>query len=103
LNSCEAEETVSITEAPQSLDGALVRSVAPAVAGRIGYDYETGESVPIHYYAIAQYPSDEPRAYLFAVSADHQVVGDSLWDSLAEAAQVALASGHVTHNFELPA
>jgi hypothetical protein len=93
---------VSITNAPRSLDGALVLSAAPAVAGQLGYDYETGASVPIHYYAIAQYPSDGRRAYLFAVSADHQVVGDSLWDSLAEAAQVALDSGHVTHAFELP-
>ena len=93
---------MSVTNAPQSLDGALVLSAAPAVAGQSGYNYETGASVPIHYYAIAQYPSDEPRAYLFAVSDTHQVVGDSLWDSLAEAAQVALDSGHVTHAFELP-
>ncbi len=77
--------------------------LAPAVClASLGFDYETGAPVPIHYYAITQYPSDEPRAYLFAVSADHQVVGDSLWDSLAEAAQIALDSGYVTQAFELP-
>lgn len=92
---------MSIINAPQSLDGALVIATAPALAGQFGHDYETGESVPIDYFAIAQYPSDTSRAYLFAVSVDHQVIGDSLWDSIAEAAQVALDSDQVAHAFVL--
>ena len=91
---------MSTTDVPQTLDGALVLSVAPARAGQVGFDYETGAPVAVCYYAIAQYAGDEPRAYLLAVSADHQVVGDSLWDSPEEAAQVALNSGNVSSRFE---
>lgn len=89
-----------ITGVPPTLDGACVLSVAPASDERIGFDYETGDPVAVLYYAIAQYAGDEPRAYLFAVSASHQVVGDTLWDSPATAARVALDSGHVSHRFE---
>jgi hypothetical protein len=91
---------MSIAGVPQTLDGASVLSVAPASDGQIGFDYETGDPVAILYYAIAWYAGDEPRAYLFAVSAAHQVVGDSLWDSPGEAAQVALDSGNVSQRFE---
>lgn len=74
-------------------------SVAPARPGQVGYEHETGYPVAVRYYAIAQYAGDEPRAYLFAVGADHQVIGDTLWDSPAEAAQVALDSGNVSVSF----
>lgn len=89
-----------ITGVPRNLDGACVLSVAPAIEGRIGVDYETGKPVAVLYYAIAQYAGDEPRAYLFAVRASHQVVGDTLWDSPAMAARVALDSGNVSQRFE---
>jgi hypothetical protein len=91
---------MSIAGVPQALDGASVLSVAPASAGQLGFDYETGDPVAVLYYAIAQYAGDEPRAYLFAVDAAHQVVGDSLWDSPAMAAEVALNSGNVSQRFE---
>ncbi len=91
---------MSIVNVPQTLDGASVLSVALASAGQLGFDYETGGPVAVLYYAIAQYAGDEPRAYLFAVSASHQVVGDSLWDSPAMAEQVALNTGTVSHRFE---
>ncbi len=91
---------MSIAGVPRTLDGASVLSVAPASAGQLGFDYETGEPVPVSYYAIARFAGDEPRAYLFAVSAAHQVVGDSFWDSPADAARVALNSGNVSQRFE---
>ena len=91
---------MSIADVPQTLDEASVLSIAPASAGQLGFDYETGEPVAVLYYAIAQYTGDEPRAYLFAVSAAHQVVGDSLWDSPEMAAQVALDSGNVSQRFQ---
>ncbi len=91
---------MSIPDVPQTLDGALVLSVAPARAGQFGFDYETGDPVAVHYYAIAQYAGDKLRAYLFAVNADHQVVGDSLWDSPEEAEQVAIDSGNISCRFE---
>ena len=91
---------VSIADVPQTLDGASVLSVASAGAGQFGFDYETGDPVAVLYYAIAQYAGDEPCAYLFAVDAAHQVVRDSLWDSPAMAAQVALNSGNVSQRFE---
>jgi len=91
-----------ITDVPRSLDGASVLSVAPASAGQLGFDYETGEPIAVLYYAIAQYAGEAPRAYLFAVSNTHEVVGDSLWDSPAEATQVALDSGCVSQRFEPP-
>jgi hypothetical protein len=91
---------MNTSDIPQTLDGASVLSVAPARAAKSGFDYETGAPVAIRYYAIAQYAGDEPRTYLFAVSAEHQVVGDSLWDSPAEAEQVALNSGNISSRFE---
>lgn len=94
---------MNITDVPRTLDGASVLSMAPAAAGRFGHDYETGEPVAVLYYAIARYAGDEPRAYLFAVSAVHEVVGDSLWDSPEEAAQVAMDSGDVSARFQPPA
>ena len=87
-------------DVPRTLDGATVQSVAPACPDQVGFDYETGNPVAVCYYAIAQYAGDEPRAYLFAVGADHQVIGDTLWDSPAEAEQVALDSGNVSGRFE---
>jgi hypothetical protein len=36
--------------------------------------------------AIAQYEDDAPRAYLFLVSEDFQVIVDKYWDSVEEAA-----------------
>ena len=56
---------MSMAKVPQSLDGASVLAIAPAYAGRLGFDYETGDRVAVLYYAIAQYAGDEPRAYLF--------------------------------------
>ena len=82
-------------DVPEQLDGATVVLVAPATSGRVGHTLETGESVAIAYYAIAQYPSDGPRAYLFGVSAGHEVVFDDLWDSIEEAKSVAVRSGMV--------
>jgi hypothetical protein len=79
-------------DVPEQLDRAVVRCVAPAMAGAIGHDYETGEPVIIAYYAIAQYAGDEPRAYLFGVSAEHEVVSDYLEDSIADAKEVAAHS-----------
>jgi hypothetical protein len=93
---------MSIADVPKTLDEASVLWVAPARAGQHGFDYETGEPVAVLYYAIAQYAGDEPQAYLFAVSAAHQVVGDSLWDSPEEAEQVAFDSGNVSQRFEPP-
>jgi hypothetical protein len=80
---------------PRQLDGANVLWVAPAIPGRLGLDYETGLPVAVVQNAVAQYPGDEPRAYLFAVSADHSVVGDGLWESPEEAMRVAINSGLV--------
>ena len=82
-------------EAPEQLNGAVVRCVAPAMPGCVGHDYETGEPVNIAYFAIAQYEGDGERAYLFGVSASHQVVSDGLWESVAEAKSVAAHSGKV--------
>jgi hypothetical protein len=79
-------------DVPEKLDGAMVLWVAPATPGQIGHDYETGERVPIAYYAIAQYGGDGHRAYLFGVSADHEVVADTLWDNIEEAKSVAANS-----------
>jgi hypothetical protein len=90
------------SDIPETLDGARVLSVATARAGQVGYDYEAGAETPVRYYAIAQYAGDEPRAYLFAVSGDHVVIGDSLWETPEEAAQVALNSDHVSSRFEPP-
>jgi hypothetical protein len=78
-------------DAPEKLDGATVRWVAPATPGQIGHD-ETGEPIAIAYYAIAQYESDGQRAYLFGVTADHEVVADTLWESVEEAKSVAANS-----------
>jgi hypothetical protein len=80
---------------PPQLDGATVLGFARAMPGRIGQDYATGEPVAVAFYAVAQYEGDAPRAYLFAVSSEHTVIGDSLWDSPEEAKQVAESSGHV--------
>ena len=80
-------------EAPKQLDGAAVRFVAPAMPGCTGYDYETGEPVNIAYFAIAQYEGGGDKAYLFGVSATHQVVSDTLWESIAQAKSVAAHSG----------
>ncbi|MCL2310595.1 MAG: hypothetical protein FWC42_10100 [Proteobacteria bacterium] len=93
---------MSIADIPQTLDGARVLSVAPACPGQVGFDYETESCAPIavSYYAIAQYAGDEPRAYLFAVSSAHRVIGDTLWESSEEAEQVALNSGKVSSCFE---
>ena len=91
---------MKIAEVPQTLDGASMLSVAPARAGQFGFDYETGDPVAIRYYAVTRYAGDQQRAYLFAVSAGHLVVGDSLWDSPEEAAGVALNSGNLTGGFE---
>jgi hypothetical protein len=79
-------------DVPEKLDGAIVRWVAPATPGRVGHNYETGEPVAIAYYAISQYERDGQRAYLFGVSADHEVVADTLWDSIEEAKSVAANS-----------
>jgi hypothetical protein len=87
-------------DAPATLDGAVVLSIAPAMAGQMGHNYATGAPVPIDYYVIAQYPADASRAYLFAVSAEHEVVSDTLWDSPSEAAEVALNSEHVSKEFQ---
>jgi len=91
-----------ITDVPRTLDGALVLSVAPTSAGQLGFDYETGEPIAVLYHAIGQYAGEAPRSYLFAVSSAHEVVGDSLWDSPAMAAQAALDSGCVSQRFEPP-
>jgi hypothetical protein len=80
-------------DVPEQLDGARVRCVAPAMPGLVGHDYETGEAVDIAYYAIAQYERDGQRAYLFGVSADHQVISDTLWETVEEAKSVAARSG----------
>lgn len=69
--------------------------VAPAISGQRGNDRESGERVPISAYAVAQYSGDEPRAYLFAVSSDHCVLADDLWESPEEAMRVAIDSGLV--------
>jgi hypothetical protein len=79
-------------DVPLTLDGATVRWVAPATPGQVGHDYETGDPVAIAYYAIAQYEQDGRRAYLFGVSAGHEVVSDTLWDSVEEAKSVAANS-----------
>ena len=82
-------------DVPEQLDGATVVLVAPATSGQVGHNYETGEPVAIAYYAVAQYPSVGPRAYLFGVSAGHEVVSDDPWDSIEEAKSVAVRSGMV--------
>jgi len=94
---------MSIADIPQTLDGARVLSVAPACPGQVGFDYETESCAPIAVcsYAIAQYAGDEPRAYLFAVSSAHRVIGDTVWESPEEAEQAALRSGKVSSRFEL--
>ena len=82
-------------DVPEKLDGATVRWFAPATPGQMGHDYETGDPVPVAYYAIAQYEGDGQQAYLFGVSADHQVVADTLWESVEEAKSVAANSSMV--------
>ena len=86
--------------APETLDGALLLSTAPATANQIGTNYETGEPVRISYFAIACYPKTSREFYLFGVSATHDVVSDFDFDSPEDAAAVALASGFVTRKFQ---
>lgn len=80
---------------PLQLDGAHVLWFAEAISGQNGHDYETGQPLPISKYAVAQYPGDEPRVYLFAISSDHNVVGDSVWGSPEEALRASIDSGFV--------
>ena len=82
------------------LDGAIVLSTAAATPGQVGSTYNDTSEVPIHYFAIAQYPEDAPRAYLFGVSADHVVLCDFYYDSPEDAATAAKDSGDVTHDFK---
>src|SRR5687767_6642033 len=91
---------MNASDVPEQLDKARVLSVAPAKPGQIGHAYDTGVPVPIAYFAIAQYPNDAPRAYLFGVSGAHEVLSDTLWDSPEEAGRVALDSDLVTKDFE---
>jgi hypothetical protein len=84
-----------IQDVPEQLERATVLFVAPATPGRIGHNYETGEPVAIAYYALAQYPGEAPRTYLFGVSVGHEVVSDGLWDSIEDAKSVAVNSGMV--------
>ena len=51
--------------------------VATATPGRWGNNCETGQHVPIQYFAIAQYPNSRDDPYLFGVSAELQVVKDT--------------------------
>jgi len=80
---------------PEQLDGATVISVAPSTPGQTGIDYQSGEPIAIEYFAVAQYPDDQPRAYLFGVSVDHRVVCDYLDDSIEEAQMQAVRNGWV--------
>ena len=82
-------------DVPEQLDGAIVVSIAPATPGRAGVNYATGEPVLIEYFAVAQYSSDGLRAYLFGVTADHQVACDYLHDSIEEAQTEAVQDGWV--------
>jgi len=65
---------------PRELDGATVLYAAKAMPGT----YSHGTEV-VSYYALAQYSGDEPRIYLFFVSAELEVIGDFLEDSIDDA------------------
>lgn len=88
-----------IANVPTTLDGAVVLSVAAAAPGQFGDTYDDPTSVPILYFAVAQYLGDLPRAYLFGVNEDHKVLCDLLYDSPEAAAEDAKSSGYVTDCF----
>ena len=74
---------------PRILDGARVLSVAAVAGEQFGHNAQTGASVRGEYAAVAQYVGDQPQVYLFLVSAEHQVIGDTLWGSVEEAKSMA--------------
>jgi len=80
---------------PDQLDGATVLATAPATDDQVGIDYTDGTSIKIAYFAVAQYPNNGQRAYLFGVSTDHQVVSDFLYDSVEQAQSEAVRNGWV--------
>lgn len=84
-----------MSEFPSKLDGATVLWRAAVVPGQQGHDHK-GEHVAISEYAIAQYAGDEPRVYLFALSADHVVIGDWQEESPDDAMHIAIDSGFVS-------
>lgn len=89
---------MSMENVPTTLDIAVVLLVAKAKNDLWGHSYETGEKMPICYFAIAQYEGDK-SAYLFGVTASHEVVCDFLHESVLEAEQSASLSGFVCQDF----
>jgi hypothetical protein len=88
-----AEEMAIPDNFPTHLDGARVLCVAPALEGdQSGHSYDSGERIPICYHAIAKYDHD-PGIYLFSVSAEHEVIGDWLEDSVETFIQMLEADG----------